>query len=677
MRIIFCVLFLIMFPLTFGQIAEPKFGKIDPAELSMARYESDTTAEALMLFDYGTSKFVLSPQEEFQIQFERHCRIKIFKKSAFRLADFKFSLYENSSGKEKLSGLKAFTYNLVDGKVVKTKLDNDNIFEEESDNYTIQKFAFPQVKEGSVIELSYTITSDFLYNLRGWTFQYSIPALWSQYICEIPEYFIYRQSARGYLPFDISTNERIGTSFTFLSRGEIQAAGGLSGGGRTQSERIEVKANSDRHVFAVRNVPAFISEPNIDCDDNYIQAIDFELSSIKFPNSPARDYSKTWESVNNQMNDDDDFGKLLKADGFIKDTVSMLCNNLTTPLEKAAAIYSNVQSRMKWNGKYKIWAQKGLKKPYADRAGSSSEINLLLTLMLRNAGLDADPVMFSTRDNGIAMSIIPTISKFNSVLARLTVDGKIYLLDAASEFCPFGYLPANDINGQGRVVNNFTGDWVSLDTRLKYTEFKNYVLNIDPEGKFTGCIKGSYDGYGGISYRQSLSEHKTSDDYIRVMQENTKGLSVSGFAITGQNNINKPLSDSLIVEITDHADVIGDKILFQPLLFETMEKNRYTLEDRKYPVNYNFPISETYIFEYSIPEGYQVESLPKPAVLKLPDNSITVYYDIKNTGDKISVIYRRNINKMLFLPEEYKQLKEFYNQVVLKHAESIILKKTV
>jgi hypothetical protein len=677
MRTLSCLLFLCIFSISIGQIPEPKFGKIDAAELSMTKYENDTSADALMLFDYGTTKFSLSPEVQFQFVFERHCRIKIFKKSAFNLAEFRFSLFESGSRKEEITDLKAVTYNLVDGKVVKTKLEKENIFEEKSNNYNIEKFAFPQVREGSVIELSYQIVSDYLYNLRGWTFQYSIPAVWSQYICEIPEYFTYRQNAKGYLPFDISTHEVFEARFSYLNRGEIYAGSVGAPGGRTSSEKAEFKVNTVRHILATKNVPAFKTEPNMDCEDNYIQSIEFELSSIKYPNEPATDYAKTWESVNDQMNEDEDFGRLLKADGFIKDTVEVLCKGKTSPLDKATAIYSYVQNKMKWNGRYRIWSANGLKKPFSESAGSSSEINLLLTLMLRNAGLEADPVLFSTRDNGIAISIFPTISKFNSVLSRFTCEGKIYLLDATSQFSPFGCLPANDINGQGRVINKLMGDWVNLDTKVKFTEAKNYVLTLQPDGKFTGFIKESYDGYGGIYYREEIQTEKTNDDYIRKIQENTEGLNIKGYTISEKSNIYKPLTDSLNVEITDHADVIGDKILFQPMLFETIEKNSYTLEDRKYPVNYNFPISETYIFDFTLPEGYSVESLPKPAVLKLPDNSITVYYDIKNLGNKISIVYKRSVNKILFLPEEYKPLKEFYNQIVNKHTESIVLKKTV
>ena len=105
--------------------------------------------------------------------------------------------------------------------------------------------------------------------------------------------------------------------------------------------------------------------------------------------------------------------------------------------------------------------------------------------------------------------------------------------------------------------------------------------------------------------------------------------------------------------------MIGDKILFYPLLFERLEKNRYTLEERKYPVDYNYPISESYIFNYTLPAGYKVESMPQSATLKLPDNSISITYNLRVVDNKIIVEYRRDVNKILFLPDEYPKLKNF------------------
>ena len=179
-----------------------------------------------------------------------------------------------------MTDLDAATFNLVDGKVVKTKLDNDNILKEEEKKYFITKFAFPQVKEGSILELSYTITSDFFFNLRGWTFQYSYPAVWSQCKYSIPEYFTFRQSSKGYLPFEIFKNEKGSEIFTVHYDVEIKTA--LNSANR-QDRNEDYKITTNEKTLAVKDVPAFISEPNIDCEENYLQSIEFELNSIQFP----------------------------------------------------------------------------------------------------------------------------------------------------------------------------------------------------------------------------------------------------------------------------------------------------------------------------------------------------------------------------------------------------------
>lgn len=674
MRFFFLAIFSGLFSVLNAQFTEPKFGNIEISDLSMTKYDKDTTADALILFDNGLSRFVLNSSREFQFVYERHFRIKIFKKSAFHFADVAFKLYRKNSTEEKLSGLKAVTYNLENGKVVEKKVGNKDVFLTEGENYIIKKFAFPDVKEGSIIELSYSITSDLLYNFRGWNFQYSCPALWSQYSWIIPEYFTYNLVSKGYLQFDVS-NRRNGVQiFKIHQSGE--STGGRMGTERTAPEDISIKAITTESVLAIKDVPRFVSEPNIDCEDNYIQSIEFELNAIQYPGQDRKEYTETWESVNDRMNSDRDFGMLFNADGFIKDTVQAICKNKSSEIEKARSIYEYVQRKMKWDDSYSLWSLRGLKKPYAEQTGNSSEINLLLLIMLRNAGIKADPVIFSTRDNGFQISNSPTVSKFNSVLVKAEVDGKIVLMDAISKYCPFGILPANDLNGKGRVVNNATGDWVDLKTDSKYQETKNYVLAISEDGLLKGTITGNYQGYAGIWYHNDLTSEKNNDDYVRNLQENSKGLTVNSYSIRERDNSN-PVYDTFNVEIADHTELIGDKILFNPLLFERLERNRYTLEERKYPVDYNYPISEAYNFEYTIPSGYKVESLPKPAFIKMPDNSISMSYQITCTDNKIKVEYKRDVNKILFLPAEYKTLKDLYDQIVKKHAEQIILTRSI
>lgn len=673
MRISFLTLFIFCFTLVNGQFVEPKFGKVEISVLSMTKYDKDTTAAALVLFDNGRTTFILNYEQSFQFVYDRHFQKKIFNKSAFDEAEFSIRLYKNATNEEEIRSLKAVTYNLTDGKIVKTKLDNDKIYRAEGKNYTDVTFAFPEVKEGSIIELDYSIVSDFLGNLRGWNFQYEYPALWSQFYYEMPEYFQYRESSKGYLNFDVQ--KKLGGSVTFIIPTTTVVSTGVMER-KEPSKSITINASTQKTTLAIKDVPPFISEPDIDCENNYLQSIEFELKSVEIPGQIRKNYTQSWEAVNAQMIEDADFGALLKSDGFIKDTVNMICKNKTTSIEKAIAIYNYVQNRMKWNGEYRKWATKGIKKSFTDGVGTSSEINLLLTLMLQTAGLNADPVLFSTRDNGIALPYYPTVNKYNSVLSRVNIDGKAILLDAVSKYCPFGTLPANDINGSGRIVNKSSGDWAELNSDTKYNEVKKYNLDISADGILKGSITRKYDGYAGILFRNTLSAAKSEDDYIRSMQEGIKGLTVNKYVFTDRNNYYKPITDTLSVELTDNAEIIGDKILFNPLLFERLEKNKYTLEDRKYPVDYNFPISETCILYFTIPAGYTVESLPKPISIKLPDNSISVTYNILSSGNKIKMEYHLDVRKILFLPEEYAGLKEFYDQVVKKHAEQVILKKT-
>lgn len=656
-----------------GQFTEPKFGKIEISDLTMSSYEKDTSAAALILFNNGRSSFKLNSENEFQFVYEKHSLIKIFKKSAFSLADISIRLYRSGSGREELEALNAYTYNLDNGKIIKTKVSKDKIYKSEANNYIDVTFAFPEVREGSVIELEYSIKSDFLYNFRGWTFQYNYPALWSQYTYEIPEYFNYRESTKGYFVFDVNKRTEGSTIFTLSSTSSGTDFKGRAGAVTTQN----IKARTAKTVLGLKDVPAFVREPNIDCADNYIQSVEFELSSVMYPQQPLQDYTQTWESVNEQMIKDEDFGALLKSNPFLRDTVTAICINKSNEADKAISIYNWVQNRMKWNEVYSLWATRGLKKPFADRLGNSAEINLLLTAMLQSAGIKASPVIFSTRDNGIAITHYPTITKFNSVLVKADIGGVTHLLDAVDKFCPFGVIPPADINGKGRVVNSNGGDWVDLNAAGNWDEVKVYRLGISPEGSMKGSITGSYSGYAGVYYRDALQSEKSDNDYFRKLEENQKGLTISSYALSEKNNNYKPLEDSLSVEVNEHLDIIGDRILFYPLLFERLEKNRYTLEDRKYPVNFNFPITESYSFIYNLPADYKVESLPQSATVSLPDKSISVTYSIRADGNSIRLDYKRTVSKILFLPAEYKRLKDLYDQIVKKHAEQVIIKKSI
>lgn len=679
MKKLLLLLFVVIFSTSYAQITKPKFGKITMDEMTMTKYEGDTVAAALILFDDAYCDFRLNNDNEFGFNFTRHFRAKIFKKTAYDIANIEIYLRGLNADREKIVNLDAVTYNLVDGKIVKTKLNSDQTFTDETKYGANKKFALPEVREGSVIEVNYTITSQFFYNLKGWNFQYKYPALWSQCTYVVPEYFAYQKTSRGYLPFDINTSEQKNTKFTIRYKDDPNSRPFGGGAGRPQTEYYDIDAVLNINTFAVKNVPAFIEEPNTDCDNNYMQSIQFELKSTQFPYSIRKDYSRTWESVTKELNDDSNFGQLLKnwSSGFIEESVKSICTNLTTDLEKANAIYYFVQNQMSWNGIYRTFAYDGLKKPYQEKSGNSAEVNLLLIKMLREAKLNANPVIISTRSNGLPLSYYPSISNYNSTIAKVDIGEKSYLLDATNDYCPFGVLPAQDLNGQGRVICDEKSYDVDLNPTEKYRKACSHDLTISEDGIVTGNVIESYNGYAAISIRSALSKEKTTEDFINKIEENNAGLTINKFTFSNKELLEKPLIDTLEVEVTEHAEMINDKIIFSPLLYNATTKNIYTLENRQYPVNYNYPTSEIFIYNYKIPEGYIVESMPKSATMKLADGSISVSYTLQQVDNTIKISYKKNISKSIFLPEEYMDLKEFYNQIIRINSEKIILRKAI
>ncbi|MCD4711103.1 MAG: hypothetical protein K8R52_09670 [Bacteroidales bacterium] len=77
-----------------------------------------------------------------------------------------------------------------------------------------------------------------------------------------------------------------------------------------------------------------------------------------------------------------------------------------------------------------------------------------------------------------------------------------------------------------------------------------------------------------------------------------------------------------------------------------------------------------------MPEGYKVSELPKAAVVKLPDNSAKFTYRVVQSGNILMVYTSFSIRKSNYLPEEYENIKQFYQFVIDKQNELIVLSKS-
>src|SRR5690606_5742711 len=176
------------------------FGKVSKEELEEKLNPLDTAANATYLYKNRRTYIKYEQNAGFQLITDIHERIKIYNQEGFDYTTKQVELYKSGSDEEKVSSLKAITYNLVDGKIEETKLEKDGIFKTEvSKYYNETKFTMPNIKEGSVIEYKYTIVSPFYWNVDDFVFQHAVPVKKLEASFETPEYFNFKLNTKGYL----------------------------------------------------------------------------------------------------------------------------------------------------------------------------------------------------------------------------------------------------------------------------------------------------------------------------------------------------------------------------------------------------------------------------------------------------------------------------------------------
>ncbi len=657
-----------------GFAQEYKYGKISKEELAEQFYPMDSTANAAVLYEQKHVHMNYNQSQGFQLITEVYKRIKLYKKDGFDYATDEVFLYHENSEDEKIVSLKGITYSLVDNKIVETKLKKDGIFKNEHSKYYDQvKFTMPALQEGSIIEYKYKIISPFVYNIDRIYLQYEIPIKKLDVVVESPEYFIFKKFTSGYLPIDIEESNHNG-KIMLTSKTRTGGNGFMGGPVKSSFSTNGVDFKVVKNTINSTNIPAFKIEPFSGNAKNYISSISYELSSVNWPNRPVKYYSTTWEDVAKTIYKSGNFGDELKKKSYYEEdlkAVVSLSENQTTKMMK---VFDYVKKRMRWNDSYAVGTSVGVKKAYKEKTGNSAEINLMLTSMLSHVGLDANPVLVSASNRVIAL--FPTVDGFNYVISRVKLaDGSHVYLDATDRYALPNVLPDRVIRGSGRVISK-NGTSQRVDFRPKKPSLKRYSTQceIDKDGVVKGKFNVRHMDYFAHDFR---IENGAKDDESKVKRFKKRfGLDeIEEYTVKGINEAGKGVSESFNFISYDQVESIENEMFFSPLLFLRDKENVFKSSNREYPIDFGYGYTNAYMISIKIPEGYEVVELPKSRAFKMPENIGAFSFRSNIANGTIQIVVNETVNQAFLPSDYYLTLKEFYNQVVEKENEQIVLKK--
>ena len=622
--------------------AQMIYDEFDKKDFKTDSYVQFPGAEAIILADEGDLR-IQRGGDFYEFVFERHIRIRILEEKGLNQANRSIFYKRRGDYHQEIVNIKAQTVNYVNGKIEKYPIENDDFYLEPigSEGWSSYKFAFPQVRVGSVLEIKYTLSQRNLFNWE-WIFQNDLPTL---------------RSTFTYHPY-----ERMG--HTFIVQG---------------NKNGELKKLDDFSV-EMRNAPGLDEEP-------YMPAPGYDRPRIRLQLNSYADFDvggqpvpvlTSWKKFTKFIYQEKKFGGVDRSFSALENKVNSLISGALDQEEKLKIIYEFVSQNIQWIGLRRLFSERSLNDIFEDGNGSSAEINLVLINMLRTAGIKATPFMVSTQGNGPLIKNYPYLAQFDNLVCLAEIKDKTYVLDATNPLRPFTLPDYKSISTEGWLLDKHSkkeDSWTTYPANYqdKISTFGN--LNIDETGKISGEISTSFSGYTALNYRMYIEEKGKEKLEVKYYQVYLPDGEIQQFEVINQKDIYKNLEIKMNLSTPDFTTKSGDFMYIKPLLFMGMKENPFHSEKRKHPIDYVVLKSNQFTAYYTIPEGYEVETLPKSTKIGLPGGTMSFQYLCQQTGNTIQIRTVFKTKQQRFDQEEYENIKLIHDKMIERHGDQIVLKK--
>jgi len=627
-----------------------KFGKLSLEETEMKACSYDASADAVVLFDVGKSSFTRT-DNGYNVAFQRITRLKILKEGGVKYATVEIPLYQEGNIYETVKEISARTYEITGDHISNiTELDLKTCYNEKmSENWAVKKFALPNVKPGCIIEYTYIVYSQYFFNLRDWEFQWRIPVLYSEYETRMIPFYEYTYVLQGRNKLDV-----------FESYEDVRSL---------PRQFASVEFRDMVYKFGLKNIPAFNDEKYITSISDYIIKIDFQLSGYTTLSGAKIQIMTTWPDLVKNYLKMDDFGKYITKSQKSAEKI-LLADSMSgkSPTQIFGYVVNYVKANYKWNEYNRQFANKSPSEFIKEKTGNSADINLWLVGALRAAGIEAYPVVLSTRSHGRIYKDYPFSNSFNFVIACAYIDGKPVLADATDPYTAEDDISVYCLNDVGLLVDKEAFKWLSLQSpdlselnvSIKFDSVSNNPL------VFIGITASDYEAAELRNKYFDNAEELISDLHKKMYLVDPSSVKIFNSS-NGSNNF------SFNYSLNTKIEKLNNKLYISPFLAEIYGDNPLKQKSRTYPVDLVYPVKYTLKSEIVIPPGYKVDFLPDRSTLN--DELFELDYFMEELHGSIHVSFSYSFKKAVYPAENYNRIKAFFDRVVKKGNEKIVLTK--
>lgn len=636
-----------------GQESDLVYGEIPPADRFMKSYEPDTSASAVVLGEVAQMYFVKGDRG-YEYSLHIHRRVKLLRSKAFDAYSAIAIPYYHYDDLESAKVIKAQTITPA-GQIY--PVENKDIFTERvNDRWSRISFTFPKLEEGAIVEYVSVLTSRDIVQPRTWFFQESIPVRLSvlKLFNNLPATFVTLFEGGDYLKKVKEDKEG-----TWMAHGPTTFLAG-------------------ENLFRMVNSPALKKEAFITTMEDYRVRVRLQMSEVIHAGGFKEQILSTWEKAAGNLNINENFGAFYHKKRFFKQLAADLepiVAPLASPKEKMEAIYQFISENVRYNDRDGVFPRRNPDEAYLQREATSAELNIMLLAMLKNFGINAHPLLTSTRDHGRLIQSYPIMDQFNYVMAHVDLDGEIRLLDATNPRKPSSLPSARALNHFGWVADPDKPVWIKIEM-LPSTDIYAGKLTLSANGALDGVVRATYTAYSALDEREKYFSDKKGTYWKNRLDGWVPELRLDSVVYLRAEEWKKDFINTLYFHSPEGAVSTGDYLYFPPVVYSGFRENPLQLNERTYPIDLPYPFIEQYNMTLHLPDNYVVEEMPENVDIQLPDDTGSFKLEIKRLADnRLHFIYSFSLLKTRISPNLYQDVKKMFDALIQKQGEQIVLKR--
>lgn len=599
-------------------------------------------------------------------------RIKILSEKALSpdargktYADVEIPLFTFEDIVENITDLKARTIK-PDGTIVEFtgKPFEKTIFKSRGNKIAVKAFSMPEVSVGSIVEYKFRR----IYSAPG----YMMVKIFGPSVWDIQSELHTVKESLYYQPYD-------GSGYQSTSRPMFDFDGAVVSrvilNLKEKPKDIGTAAQLD-----LTNVPAFETEEYMPPEQNFKPTVIFFYNR---KGSPSID--KEWQEIGKRRYEV--YEIYMANNRGVKEEAAKAIAGETDPEKKLRKIYQRAQQvrnltfeRFRTDNEIKqenLQKNEGVGDVLAHGYGYNRQITLLFVAMARAAGFDASIVQVSNRKERFFAKEWTSLEQINNVIAAVNLNGSDLFFEPGTRFCPFGIVRWNHTATDGLKIDKKGGTFVKAPpvTYDKSVTRRVAQATLEENGTLKGDVTLEFRGAEALEHRldeldnDDAGRKKDMEDELKEWLP--KGAIVKMVASDGWEGTEQPLVAKFSVEVPDYASAAGKRLLAPANLFQLKQNQAFTHGERKYPVYFPYPFTESDLVSIQVPPGFSIETVPTAQDAKLP----YARYQSVSQFDGMHLVTQRNLifNGVYFPLEKYSELKGFFGTVQTGDEQQAVL----